>query len=256
MPVSSQAHRAVMMEIFGVEGDVPLTMLFLHFGLLLALYVSTREQLRRLYREYRFRHVARRRRRNPDMQSLAEISMIKTAVIPLLLGFLAYPFVQQWSEKLYIVALLLLFNGIILYILMHTPTGNKDSRNMSRLDSMLIGLGSALSVVPGVSRVGISSAVAVFRGADPKQAYKWSLFLCYPALFVLIGFDFYDIVVSGLGGLGFTTLLQGIVCGLTAFIGAVSSISVMRVIAGRSGISGFSYYCWGMALFAFILYLL
>lgn len=256
LPVSSQGHRAVLLEVFGIETEVPVVMLFVHFGLLLALYVSTKDQLRRLYREYRMRRVSRRRRRNPDIQSAADISLIKGAVFPLLLSFVFYPTLHHWNQKLYIVSIFLILNGIILYILMHIPTGNKDSRSMSRLDSMLIGLGSMFSVFPGISRICVSTSVAVFRGADPKQAYKWSLFLSYPALLFYIGFDFYDMIMSGMAGLGFQILLQGIVCGIAAFLGAVSAIPLMRFIAGRSGISNFSYYCWGLALFAFILFLL
>jgi hypothetical protein len=42
---------------------------------------------------------------------------------------------------------------------------------------------------------------------------------------------------------------------LTAFVGSYLGITFIRFLAVKVGFSGFAYYSWGAALFAFILYL-
>jgi hypothetical protein len=41
-----------------------------------------------------------------------------------------------------------------------------------------------------------------------------------------------------------------------AYIGAYFALIFLRFMSVKLGFSGFSYYCWGAALFAFILYMI
>lgn len=127
---------------------------------------------------------------------------------------------------------------------------------MSRLDAALIGIGSALAVIPGISRVGVSTSVGIARGASPQNAFKWSQLISIPALAVFIVLDLVGVVTAGLGQLNFSFILQCILCGCAAYIGATAAISLMKMVVHRSGIENFSYYCWGAALFTFILYMI
>lgn len=257
LPVSAQAHKSILLCLFGQDREHPLLGLFVRIGVLVALGVSMRAQLKRLYREYTLRNIPKRhRKRTPDLQSLMDISFVRLASVPLLLGFLIYPKTSVWAEELYLVALLLMLNGLVLHVPMYLPAGNKDSRSMSRLDSLLVGIGSAAAVLPGVSRVGAAASIAVCRGADFQQAYKWSLLLSLPALVVLVCFDIFAVIANGQAGVGFLFVLQCILASVFSFAGAYMSITWMRSVGQRTGISGYSYYCWGAALFAFILYLI
>jgi len=256
MPISSQAHRAILNCLFGVETEHPLMVFFLYLGSFLALLVSSRSLLKRLQKEYKQARLSRRRsRRQPDFQALLDISLLKTACIPMLIGLLFFFKTKAWISKLPLVTLFLILNGIILHVPLYLPRGNKDSRTMSRLDSVMIGLGGALSVLPGASRIGCCASIAVARGATPQNAYKWGLLLSIPALLVLMAFELVSLVSAGVSGLGFNFFLQCIMCGCTAYIGATVAIICMKMLAENSIFGNFSYYCWGAALFAFILYM-
>lgn len=257
LPVSSRAHRSILLYLFGQDGEHPLLGLFAHLGTLIALIISSRTQLTRLYREYALKKVPKRRRKRfPDIQCLMDISMIRMAAVPVILGFLLYPITSRWSSRLYMIALLLLLNGVILHLPMYLPVGNKDARSISRLDSLLIGLGGALAILPGISRIGASFSVASARGADLQQAYKWSLLLSLPALVILSLFDIFALVSSGFAGVGFLFVLQCVLAAGFAYLGAHAAIVLMRSMVQRTGLHGFSYYCLGAALFTFILYLI
>ena len=154
------------------------------------------------------------------------------------------------------IAIFLVINGIVLHVPLYLPKGNKDARSMSRLDAVLLGIGSALTVIPGVSRVGITTSLGIARGATPQNAYKWGLLISVLALAAIIVMDLVGVVTAGLGELDFSFILQCIMCGCAAYLGATGGISLMKMIVHKNGIENFSYYCWGAALFTFILYMI
>lgn len=257
LPVSSQAHRNILNCLFGVDQEEPLMVMFLHIGALLALIISSMSLLQRFQREMEIKRLARRRsRRQPDELALLDMSIVKTACSVLLIGFVFYFEAAALHGNLPMVAIFLVVNGLILHVPLYLPKGNKDARTMSRLDAVLLGLGSALAMLPGVSRVGVSTSVGISRGATPQNAYKWALLISIPALVVHIVLDLVGVVSAGLGQLDFSFILQCIMCGCAAYIGAIGAISLMKMIVYRSGIENFSYYCWGAALFTFILYMI
>ena len=256
LPVSSQAHRSILNCLFGVNQEEPLMVMFLHIGALLALIISSMSLLQRFQREMEIKRLARRRsRRQPDELALLDMSIVKTACKVLLIGFVFYFEAAALHGNLPMVAIFLVVNGLILHVPLYLPKGNKDARTMSRLDAVLLGLGNALAMLPGVSRVGVSTSVGISRGATPQNAYKWALLISIPALVVHIVLDLVGVVSAGLGQLDFSFILQCIMCGCAAYIGAIGAISLMKMIVYRSGIENFSYYCWGAALFTFILYM-
>jgi len=256
LPVSSAAHQRIFMQIFGCEEAGNLLKLFVHVGIILALFVSSGGFMQKLYKEYQLSNKIRRRRnRVVNFQSVLDIRFVKTAVVPLLIGYIFYIKTMNWVSSIPIVALCLMLNGLILYIPMYLPRGNKDSRNMSALDGILFGIFSAVSVLPGVSRIGAGCSAAIARGAAPQEAYKWSLLLSIPALIILICFDLYAVFFGEMSGMDVTMMLKCLLSGVFAYLGASLSIHLLKSLTVRSGFSGFSYYSWGAALFAFILYL-
>ena len=255
LPVSSQAHQALLLKLFGGSSG-PLLELLLHAGMLLGLYSCLRQQLQRIAREDRLARVpARRRKRQPDMQCVLDLRLVKTAFWPVLLSFAAYFALSAWRTDLSKTALLLALNGLILYVPMHSPTGNKDSRSMSQLDGVLLGLAGALGILPGVSRVGAVVSTAMLRGADKENAVNWALLLSIAGLVCAVGFDLYDLFLLGAGTLSFPVLIQYILAAAAAFGGAVIGVRSLQFLAVRAGFSSLAYYSWGAALFSFILYL-
>lgn len=57
-------------------------------------------------------------------------------------------------DSLPVLAGMLFLNGVLVLLPQFLPTANKDSRSMTRLDGILMGLGGALGAVPGFSQTG------------------------------------------------------------------------------------------------------
>lgn len=254
LPISAPAHQTILSSLFGFDNIGSLTKLLVHMAALLALLISFRKHLAALHRDLRLATIPkRRRRRQPNEVNMLDIQLVRTAFFPMLLGFFFYPKTRMWAGKLYLIALFLLMNGIILLIPELLAKGNKDSRTMTRLDGVFLGLCSGLSVIPGISRMAMGMSAASIRGADRRNALTWVFMLSIPALAFLIGFDIYEIATVGVS-LGAEAIVS-IIAALGAYLGAFFGVRLMELLSKNAGISGFIYYSWGAALFTFILYL-
>ena len=254
LPISSEAHRAIYLRLIG-DADHALLRLMTHMGALLALLISCWPMISKLNRERGIAAVnKKRRKRAPDTKSLTDIRFTRIASLALVIVFILYSAVYDLHERLWILAGFLIVNGIMLYIPQFLPAGNKDSRSLSSLDSILIGLSGGLGVVPGLSQVGLSTSTGLLRGTDKRYALDAALLLSIPALIVLLIIDFFGIFSAA--GVTFLSVLSCFTAGITSFFSAFFGIYIMRFLAVRVGFSGFAYYSWGLSLFSFILYLM
>ena len=255
LPVSADAHRALLSYLTGSGKEELVFRLICHVCILLALLLSCRPQLEKLRRERKIASVSgKRRKRQPDVKTVLDIRVLKTALLPLLLSVVFYLPARNLLNDLWLLVLILVANGIILFLPQLFPRGNKDSRSMSAVDSMLMGLGHGVGVIPGISGIGTAVSLGKIRGLDRQYAVDMCLLLSIPALLALIVFDVYSIVSLG-AAISFGQIVPYFLAGATAFFGAYMCVILMRFLAVKIGFSGFSYYCWGAALFVFVLYL-
>lgn len=237
LPISSSAHQKILQALFGVSSGNALHDLIVHIVVLCSILF--------LNRAYAASNRSRRTR--------ADAKHLKTALIPIFVGAIFYPIVLSWNIDFSILAVLLLINGIILYIPSRMLNGNKTAASLSGFDSLLIGTGAALGVFPGISRVAGVLSAASARGADSKNAFQWSLYLSIPSVVIMIIMDIVSLGTASAYSLQFFGAVLS-VAGVA--IGVGIGYCVMRFLAVRAGFTLFSYYSWGAALFSFILYLL
>lgn len=255
VPISAQAHGAVMRWMFGVE-SVALMDLSIHAAMLISLLMALRPQLRHLGREQKLMQLPKRRRkRQPDQKALMDLRLLKTAAVPMLLCYLIYPITIKLGEHFLWLVVFLILNGIMLYLPRLLPSGNKDSRMLTPLDAILLGIVSGASILPGISRLGVCASVAQARGADRQYALDMAFFLSVPALAALVVIDSLYLILAGTAGISFVFILKALLAALAAYIGAYLAIILMRFLAVKAGFYAFANYSWGAALFVFILYL-
>lgn len=257
LPVSSQAHKAMMLKVFGVNAEAPLLRLFIHVGILAALYYCCSNQITRITRQLRLSRIPKKKRKRPlDVRTLMEFKLLRMMIIPMLLSLVLYNRTVAWGTRLNLMAIFLLINGLILFLPNLLPTGNKDARSMSALEGLLIGLGGATSIVPGISAIGGVNAVASVCGAERTFALNLSLLTNMVLTVGLIAFDFATVYASGVSNMSFTVLLTYLLSAGAAFGGAYLGIQTMRALAVNIGFTIFAFYSFGAALFSFVLYLM
>lgn len=257
LPVSSRAHQTLLRYILGMDSRNFLQEFLVHIGLLLSIIIGCREFLLRLRREQRALSARRyKKNRSLDPKSYYDIRLLKTAAFPLIIGLcLSFLTIKSNDNLMSIIAFLLL-NGVVLLIADHVQHGNRDSRTMTGLDGIIMGILGSLSVFPGISRTGIISAYATLRGADFDNVTNWAFVLGIPAIVFLICFDIVGLITIGAGIISFSVLIGYILAGISAFCGGYIAISALKAILNHAGFSQFAYYSFGTAFLTFIIYLI
>lgn len=254
IPVSGQAHRLLLLKFFGVNQMPNLLALLLHLSVAAALYLSSQGQFVRMNRARALARIPKKKRKRPlDTRSMMDWSLIKTMLVPTVIGLLLNSRVRGWSVNMFLIAGMLFVNGLILYIPQFLPTSNRDSRTLTRLEGVLMGLGAGASVLPGISTVGIMVSIASVCGIERLYGLNMTFIV---KLFFLIGLMVYDvlaIITDGLGGLTVMLLAQYLFTGLLSFGASMFAIRLLRRMAPEHGFHTFGVYCWGLALFTFIL---
>lgn len=254
IPVSGQAHRLLLLKFFGVNQMPNLLALVLHLSVAAALYLSSQGQFVRMNRARALARIPKKKRKRPlDTRSMMDWSLIKTMLVPTVIGLLLNSRVRGWSVNMFLIAGMLFLNGLILYIPQFLPTSNRDSRTLTRLEGALMGLGAGASVLPGISTVGIMVSIASVCGIERLYGLNMTFIV---KLFFLMGLMVYDllaIITDGLGGLTVMLLVQYLFTGLLSFSASMFAIRLLRRLAPEHGFHTFGVYCWGLALFTFIL---
>lgn len=257
LPISSQAHSAIMLKVLGAELPSDLPVALIHLAVLMAIYYATRPQLVKMSRARRLASIPKKRRKRPlDICSLMDSRFLITMIIPVVLADLLYGKVSQVKFSLLAISILLFINGIFLYIPQFFPGSNKDARSLSRVEALIMGLGGGLSIIPGLSGVGICISLAGIGGVEKGYALNMTLMMHMAYLAGMFVHDILRIIQYGMGLISFQWVITYLLSAVTAFVGATIAIKLMRALSSDKGYPVFSFYCWGIALFAFILNLM
>lgn len=255
LPVSSQAHKVLLEKLAGLPQSGGLLNLAVHLGGLVALLFMYRATIGTLRREQKIASLSpRRRKRQPDAESLMTIRLLKVGALPLVLGCLLTFVLSPWFTRLWVLGLLVILHGILIFIPHYRPQGNKEIRSTSPLDALLMGLTGILGMLPGFSRIGVASSVGIMRGMSKEFSLKFTYLLSIPALAVLCVTDVVSLLLSG--GVSGGLFLHFVLALLAAFGTALAGIRLMQFLAVKVGFESFAYYNWGFAMFTFIIYLI
>lgn len=253
LPISSYAHQSLLLQLFGVDSRDPVMDLVIHLAIFASLFFGCRHLIDQLKKNQRPGN--RKPRTQRDAYAGVEVKMIKNATIPMVIAMVVLSYIFGRDTTLWATSIFLVINGIILYLPERMLQGNKDARMMSGLNSWLIGLSGALSVIGGFSRTGCVISSSVACGADRQKALNWALLLSMPAMAVLSFLDIFSII-SFTGQIHFwSNFLYYLLAGIFAFISSNLMVTMIRSFLSRISLSGFAYYSWGVALFSFLLYL-
>ena len=256
LPLSSQAHRAFLRLCFGIEQEGSLFLLLCNIATLAVVAFGMRAELSRLSRARRLLSgSSRRRRQQPDPISACTLRHQRSAAVICVVMRLFSRQMAPAADRLYLLCGGLLAGGLILWMPNLLRSGNKDSRNMLRIDGYLMGLAAGLSVIPGISLVGAAASVGIARGVDKGYALHFSVLLLIPALAVDAALEVVALIAAGSlpGLMGFLSALAGAaLCAVGSWLG----LRIMQSMARSKGFAAWSYYLWGMALLCFMLFLI
>ncbi len=237
LPVSSSGHLVIMEKILGL--NLPLIYnITLHIGTLVVVLTFFRKDVMKIIKaliKFNF---------NSEDGKMAIFIIIGSVPIAII-GFLFYDFFKSLFSNLLSVGLALLITGFILFFSERKPGYKK----LNVFDSLFIGLAQALTIIPGISRSGLTVSTALIRKIDKTIAFRFSFLLSAPAI---IGATFFEINEFSMINVDFTILFLGLI---TSMIVGYISLDLLRRLVLKEKIHLFAYYCWVIGI-AVILYLL
>ena len=255
LPLSSQAHQTILLKFFGQTGGIPVTRLVIHLASALTILVCMRGRLGQIRRQLRLLRMPKRRRNRPvDVSVLMDLRILRTALVPMLAMLLLYGVTRRWNGLL-VLAGLSLCNAAVLYLPSLLPTADKDSRLVTPMESLYMGLGAGAGILPGVSSMGVGYSVGILHGIDKKYILHLAIFMHLVISAGRIFYDVLDLISTGVAAPGVWEILGWAAAGAAAVAGTVMAMRMLDRVGPRKDLTGFAFYSFGMALLAFILYL-
>ena len=145
------------------------------------------------------------------------------------IGFLGKDVISGPLRSLWWVGASLVFWCAVMVYAERVGRQNKSERDLTMLDSLLVGLIQCVALVPGVSRSGATISGGLLRGFDRVTATRLSFFLSIPALTAAGLYELKDAIGSDIG-VGPT-----LVGTLVSFVVAYVAIAwLLKFVAGHS----------------------
>jgi undecaprenyl-diphosphatase len=203
LPISSTGHLTILESAFGYSVDDPDVTAFtaiIQVGAVLATLLFLRRDIVRLLGAFfrGLRHPAQRAERDYRFAWAVLLGSLPIGVV----GLLFKDQIETTLRSLWFVgSALILWSGVMWYADRHA-TQERGELDVTKRDTIIIGLTQCLALIPGVSRSGATMSAGLLRGLDRVTVTRLSFFLSIPALSaagVLQTVTKYDDISSGVG---------------------------------------------------------
>ncbi len=210
LPISSSAHLIIFREVFGIgkdviSGDLGLTFdIALHLGTALAIIVF-------FFKDFLNMAIKGFTKGVKDKDGKIMWYLIAATVPAALAGVLFEDVIDNIiREKYYLIAIALIVMGVIIYLVDKKCPRDKEIKDMTLKDALIIGCSQVFALIPGFSRSGTTIAAGRALHLEREDAAKFSFYLSLPVVMgavvlQLIKVDF-SIIASNI-----SILLVGIV---------------------------------------------
>ena len=138
---------------------------------------------------------------------------------------------------------MLVITGIILFLASRKKENNKDKVDIK--DSIIVGLGQALTVLPGISRSGLTISTGIFSGLKSERAAEFSFLLAIPIIAGATALE-----VPKLTQISSSLILIYLIGVLVSFVVSLFSLKLLIKILklNQKKLAYFAYYCFFIGL--------
>ena len=222
----------------------------LHLGTLIAIFVYYWKDILGLLKElvHLIQCVFSSQKRKEMKRLPPDGRMILMIIIATLPLFVILP-IKSKVEGLYsntvFIGVALLLTGFLLFWSDRMAKGKKTAKSATMLDALLVGVGQAIAVVPGLSRSGTTISAGLVRGFSRKFAVRFSFLLSIPAVLGANILSLKDALTGGVDWSQLPVYLAGVV---VAAVSGYLCIRLLKMIADKGKFGWFAYYCWAVGL--------
>ncbi len=192
LPVSSSGHLILLPKLLGWEDQGLAFDVMVHLGSLIAVLVYFRQEVQLILRDTLANLFGGAQTEHSRLGW-----QIAFATIPVgLVGFFWGDWVESTlRDPLYIAMTMILFAGVLWWVDQH----NKQARDLgmlNRRDILVIGCAQAISLMPGISRSGMTIAAALLMGLNRDAAARFSFLMAIPVIILAGGLKVVELLQS------------------------------------------------------------
>jgi undecaprenyl-diphosphatase len=231
-PVSSTGHLLIAQQVFHIGEPDLFFNTVVQCGAIAAIIVYYRIELGNMIREL-FSHQQKKR-----------LIGLGIASIPVLtIGVLFQSIIERLHESIWVViaSTILVAIGMAIVDRMIRISKQKTEKPANTVDYMTVGLFQTLSLIPGVSRSGITVIGGLLRGWDFKRATDTAFLLGIPALGAAATYQTLKLLMRG-NGIPTELVIPTLLGTSVAFITALSTIAITLPIFKKYGFLPFVIY--------------
>ena len=239
LPISSSGHLAIAEHLLNMQGASEIPQFYdvlLHLGTLVAVFIAYWGEIRDMIVEFFAGCGDLIHHTTPRVVPPARrmILLVIVGTLPLFVMVPFRHFFEGLSDNMY-------FTGVLLFVSDRVRRGRKTEKTARLADALVVGIGQAIALCPGVSRSGMTITTGCFVGFERKFAVRFSFILSIPAILGANILSIKDAVDAGIDWSEMPMYLIGVaVAAVTGYL----CIRLLKMIANRGRFGAFAYYCW------------
>ncbi|RLI19700.1 undecaprenyl-diphosphatase, partial [Candidatus Bathyarchaeota archaeon] len=227
LPISSSGHLALIQQMLQFKSPVFFDVM-LHLGTLIVILIVFREKIVKITKTVYLKNLA-----------TSEGKILKLVIvgnIPIGIAYILFGNdIKAMFSNAFAVAIAFLATGVVLFLTIRTRDGKDE---LTYMDSILIGIAQAFALIPGLSRSGLTIAIALLLGVKREQAAEFSFLLAIPAI---IGAAIEESLTHKFTEIEILPILVGVMVAIA--VGYVALKLLLRIVQ-RGKLYVFSVYCW------------
>lgn len=241
IPVSSSGHLLIFQQIMDSVNKIDYKLLatITNFGSFLAICLIFKDEIIKLVKSF-FTYLTKKEKK--EYNNYKYCWYIVLATIPAgIIGLIATKLgiFEFLEENVPFVGITLLITALFLFIIKDFK-GNKEKKDITLKDSIIVGLFQVVALIPGISRSGATIVGGMFRNFKREVAFDFSFILYIPISIAttLLGLkDLFD------ADLDINTLCMYLASMIIAFIFTYIGTKWFRNIVKKGNLIYFVYYC-------------
>lgn len=178
LPISSSAHL-ILIPVFTHWEDQGILMdVAMHVGTLFAVLLYFRRDIALIVKDA----FAQKPAKKEDKQQNLLLYIVVATIPVLVFGLLVAKYLGDVMRSIEVIGWASILFGIQLFWFDKKGLNNKEIKDISLKDAIILGFAQALALIPGTSRSGITITAARAMGINRKDAAKFSMFMAIPTI--------------------------------------------------------------------------
>jgi undecaprenyl-diphosphatase len=225
LPISSTGHLTVAGKLMGlISAEAPEQwtsfIAVIQLGTLISILIYFRKDLWNIFSGFLKENFKERKSfSNQGFNSRTGWLIIIGSIPVVIIGILFKDIIEgSLTKDLYVISGSLIGLAVILAIAEKTAKLNKEIKDISVINVLLIGIAQAFALIPGSSRSGTTITGALFVGLNRESAARFSFLLSVPAILGSGLLQLYEALEFINSSMAVNLIISTIVSGISGYV--------------------------------------